>query len=179
MNSNLLNKYVFNSIRVLDLSGQIKNIQEDSFKPFRRLQMIRFRMQNIQQIFIRNNNNKWLNYFNLDLNIDPKNINEVNNYGHRAIILVFYQTFYNLTFYDFPEKDFCYFANFPHNRFVLPKIMPSYKSKCSCTELFLIQYSYLYSGVIQYFLDSTLSRYYMSQYYSESLINNVFTKCYK
>lgn len=94
-----------------------------------------------------------------------------------AIVLVFYQTFYNVTFYDFPEKDFCYFANFPNNRFVLPKIMPSYKSKCSCTELFLIQYSYLYSGVIQYFLDSTLSRYYMSQYYSESLINNVFTKC--
>jgi hypothetical protein len=176
LNSNLLNKYIFNSIRVLDLNGQIKNIQEDSFKPFSRLQMIRFRMQNIQQILLRNNN-KWLNYFNLDLNIDPKNVNEVNNNGHRAIVLVFYQTFYNLTFYDFPEKDFCYFANFPHNRFVLPKIMPSYKSKCSCTELFLIQYSYLYSGVIQYFLDSTLSKYYMSQYYSESLINNVFTKC--
>lgn len=65
----------------------IKNIQEDSFKPFRRLQMIRFRMQNIQQIFIRNNNNKWLNYFNLDLNIDLKNINEVNNYGYCIGIL--------------------------------------------------------------------------------------------
>jgi hypothetical protein len=175
LNSNLLNRYVFTAIRILDLNGPITNIQEDLFKPFSKLQMIRFRMQNIQHILVRNN--KWFNHLNSDLNIDPKNKNEVDIYVYRAIVLVFYQTFYNHSFYDYPEKDFCYFKNFPHNRLVMPKLMPNYKSKCSCTELFLIQYSYLFSKAIEYYLDRTPSKYYMSQYYSESLIDNKFTYC--
>jgi hypothetical protein len=94
-------------------------------------------MQNIQHILVRNN--KWLDSLNFDLNIDINNSTQVNNNAHRIIALVFYQTFYNVTLYDYPEKDFCYFKNFPHNRLVLPKLRPNYKTSCSCTEIYLIK----------------------------------------
>jgi len=175
LNSNLLNKYVFAKIKSIDLNGQITGIQDDLFKSFGSLRMIRIRMQNIQNILVRNN--KWFDHLNFDLNIDPMNVTQVYNYDHRIIVIVFNQQYYKLTFYGYPEQDFCYFKNFPHNKLVFPKLIPNYKSKCSCTELFLIQYSYLYSSSINYYLGKTPSKYYLSQYYIDGLIDNIFTHC--
>jgi hypothetical protein len=175
LNSNLLNKYVFAKIKSIDLNGQITGIQDDLFKSFVGLRMIRIRMQNIQNILV--GNNKWFDHLNFDLNIDPMNVTQVYNYDHRIIVIVFNQQYYKLTFYGYPEQDFCYFKNFPHNKLVFPKLIPNYKSKCSCTELFLIQYSYLYSSSINYYLGKTPSKYYLSQYYIDGLINNIFTHC--
>jgi hypothetical protein len=59
-------------------------------------------MQNIQHILVRNN--KWLDSLNFDFNIDINNSTQVNNNAHRIIALVFYQTFYNVTLYDYILK---------------------------------------------------------------------------
>ncbi len=99
LNSNLLNNYVFVNLTVLDLNGQIKQIQHDLFKRFLNIQFIRFRMQNINHIFVRNN--KWIDSLNFDLNIDINNSTQVKANGQRFIILVLYQTFYNVTLYDY------------------------------------------------------------------------------
>ena len=176
LNSRLLNEFVFSKLTVLEFTGQITKIQEDLFKSIKNLRLLRFRMQNIQKIFIRNN--KWLNSINFDLNIDIKNLNEVFKYNQRMVIMVIQQAFYNLTFYTYPEQDFCHFKNFPHNHLVLPRLMPSFKTKCSCTEIFLIQYSYLYGQSIKYFTGSIPSSYYLFQYYQDIQIENTFTHCY-
>jgi hypothetical protein len=175
LKSNLLNNYIFANLTVLDLNGQIKQIQQDLFKYFINIRFIRFRMQNIQHILVRNN--KWLDSLNFDLNIDINNSTQVNNNAHRIIALVFYQTFYNVTLYDYPEKDFCYFKNFPHNRLVLPKLRPNYKTSCSCSEIYLIKYSYLFSSEINHYLDSLSGQYYLSQYFAETLNDYKFTHC--
>jgi hypothetical protein len=173
LKSNLLNNYIFANLTVLDLNGQIKQIQKDLFKYFINIRFIRFRTQNIQHILVRNN--KWFDSLNFDLNIDIKNLTQVNNNAHRFIALVFYQTFYNVTLYDYPEKDFCYFKDFPHNRLVLPKLRPNYKTSCTCTEIYLIQYSNLFA--INDYLNSLSGQYYLSQYYTEVLKDHQLTHC--
>jgi hypothetical protein len=175
LKSNLLNNYVFANLTVLDLNGQIKQIQQDLFKYFKHIRFIRFRMQNIQHILVRNN--KWLDSLNSDLNIDINNETQINDNGHRFITLVLYQTFYNVTLYDYPEKDFCYFKDFPHNRLVLPKLRPNYKTSCSCTEIYLIKYSYLFSQAMSRYLDSLSAQYYLSQYFVETLNDFKLTHC--
>jgi hypothetical protein len=175
LNSNLLNNYVFVNLTVLDLNGQIKQIQQDLFKYFINIQFIRFRMQNINHILVKNN--KWIDSLNFDLNIDINNSTQVKENGNRFIILVLYQTFYNVTLYDYPEKDFCYFKHFPHNRLVLAKLRPNYKTSCTCTEIYIIQYSYLFSREINSYLGSISGQYYLSQYFTEVLNDNKFTHC--
>ena len=175
LKSNLLNNYVFFNLTVLDLNGQIKQIQQDLFKYFINIRFIRFRMQNIQHILVRNN--KWLDSLNSDLNIDINNETQINDNGNRFITLVLYQTFYNVTLYDYPEKDFCYFKDFPHKRLVLPKLRPNYKTSCSCTEIYMIKYSYLFSRAMNRYLDSLSGQYYLSQYFVETLNDFKFTHC--
>jgi len=178
LTSKLLNKYIFGSLNILDLNGQIKQIEEKLFLNLNNLHFLRIKTQNIQNIFVKNN--KWLNYINNAINIDPKNHSHIVENRHNALILILDQIFYNLTFYDYPEKDFCYFKTFPHHRLVLPNLRPitNSKSTCSCTEIFLIQYSAYFSEQINSMIDQLPYNYYLTQYYEDFLINeNKFSKC--
>jgi len=175
LDSALLNEYIFKNMMVLDLNGQITSIQEDLFKPFKYLQMLRFRMQNIENVLVRNN--AWLRYVNNRVNVDLTNEEDIFKNKRNHVILVIYQIFYNQTFYNYPEKDFCYFRNFPHNQMIWPKLRPSYKTDCSCTELFLIQYSALHSNSIDEYLSVIPNQYYLSQYYQEIRNEKTFTHC--
>jgi len=175
IDSNIFNKYIYSKTISLDLNGQITKIEEKTFKSFNNLRIIRFRMQNIQQVLVRNN--KWLNYVNYDVNIDIKNSSQVYENRRKVVILVLYQAFYNLTFYDYPQSDLCYFKDFPHNRLVMPKLKPNYKTSCSCTEMFLIQNSALYQQFLDQIIGSVPRSYYLSQYYQDFLTDNEFTHC--
>jgi hypothetical protein len=142
---------LFEQLEALEIIGQINSIQDDLFKSFKQLKLIRFRTQNAKGLLTRKN--KWLNSLNSDvIKIDYN----MDKYVKKGFILSIFQTFSNVTYYDFPDRDFCYFKDFPHQRLVLPKLKPNYKSSCSCTELFLIQYSIKSITFIEYFSDKTL-----------------------
>ena len=133
LNANLLNHLVFKRLKVLDINGQLNSIQVDLFKSFKELKMLRLRSENIKKLFSRQN--EWLEYLNYDVSVNAFDDQENRR---NAFFLVLFQIFSNVDYYDYPDKDFCFFKNFPHKRLVLPQLKPVTKSSCSCTELFLI-----------------------------------------
>ncbi len=112
-----LNEMIFEKLIVLDLYGQVNSIQNDLFKKLYSLKMIRFHTQNAKSLLT--NNNKWLKYLNNKIYLDPIDIEYMLLNDDKMFILSILQTFSDLTFYDYPEEDFCYFKNFPHKNFVL------------------------------------------------------------
>ena len=60
---------------------------------------------------------------------------------------------------------------------MLPVLKPTKQSKCTCTELFLIQYSILYANSIGKFILNTPSNYAYMEYYSDSIFEDEFSKC--
>jgi len=170
IDSKLLNENVFKSIMGLDLDGTIKSIQDDLFKSFTNLKQLRFRTQNVQSLFAAKN--KWLNYLNMDVNID---LNSQEIIYENIFDLVLFQIFSNVTYYEYPNEDFCYFKDFPHQKLVLPQLRPAYKTKLTCTELFLIQYSMKYEYHLNQHSDVLLSLYSYSQYYFTDIIEYSFS----
>jgi hypothetical protein len=177
LTTEMIDELVFFKLVQLDLTGQISNIQDDFFKYFKNLQILRIRTQNVRSIF--GNKNKWLESINY--HIPDSNMNEINSFDINLVfILVLYQTFENFTFYDYPEEDFCFYNKFPHQRFVLPQLKHARKSSCSCTEIFLIQYSYKFSNEIKQYTEySSGNNYYQLEYYSFNILreNFPFSQC--
>jgi hypothetical protein len=172
LNEKLLNKHVFKQLVVLDLNEVINSIQADLFKSFKRLRLIRFKSQNVKRLFATNNN--WLNSLNMNVKVDLNNMDSKVDF---CVILVIQQLFINLTFYDFPIEDFCLFKQFPHQRMVLPKLKPTRISTCTCTELFLIQYSRFYSKSINLFLSQIPNQYDYFNSNTYDMYEEVFSKC--
>jgi hypothetical protein len=163
-----LNEMIFEKLIVLDFYGQINSIQNDLFKKLYSLKMIRFHTQNAKSLLT--NNNKWLKYLNNKIYLDPIDIEYMLLNDDKMFILSILQTFSDLTFYDYPEEDFCYFKNFPHKNFVLPELKPNYKSSCSCTEFYLIQYSVYFDEIINYYSNSATQMV----YFLENFFNNSY-----
>ncbi len=147
-----LNEMIFANLSFLDLYGKISSIENDIFKYFYSLKVLKIHTQNAKSILT--NNNKWLDYLNSGINLDPIDIKYMIRNKDKMFILSIIQTFSELNFYDYPEEDFCFFINFPHKHFVLPELKPNYKSSCSCTEFYLIQYSIFLNDDINYYSNS-------------------------
>lgn len=128
---------VFENLYVLDLQGQITSIQDETFKELGKIRFIRFRMQNIRDLFARKNN--WLTHINDDLDVDPSDSRNINTYNERIVILALNQLYYNLTLYEYPQEDICFFQNYPHRKLVWPLLKPNFKTSCSCTEIYLVK----------------------------------------
>ncbi len=176
LTAKLLDENVFRRLNYLDITGIISSIQDGLFKSLKMLKMIRLKTQNAKGLLTVRNN--WLNDLNNDVNIDL-NENTINSdkFKDLAFLLVIFQTFSNVTFYDYPEKDFCLFKDFPHQRLVWPWLRPTYKAVCSCTELFLIQYSYQNNKNI-YDPDHAVKDYYfLNEYYFEDVHEFFFSSC--
>jgi len=137
LSNELLNKNIFEKLHALDISGSLNSIQPDLFKSFKQLKNLRFRTQNARGLLTINNN--WINYLNYDIYV--RNV-KLEDWLNEALMLTIFQTFSNVTYYSYPDEDFCYFKAFPHERLVWPQLKPNLKSACSCTELYLIQFSY-------------------------------------
>lgn len=175
LDENFLNTHVFRELCILDINGPLDSIKNDLFKSFKALRLLRIRNQNIKNIFVYKN--KWLSSLNENIKVDPENQAEMDSNEDNMIILVIYQSFENVSFYDFPNEDLCYFRDFPHQQLVLPQLKPTHKSKCSCTELFLIQYSIQYSESIDYSIYYLPSYYPFIEFYFDSVNERIFSKC--
>jgi len=166
LNEMFLNRFVFKNLQVLDVNGAINFIQADLFKSFERLGMLRLRTQNAKSIFARDN--KWLSSLNPLWNRQTL---------FDVFVMVVYQAFSNVTYYEYPDEDFCHFKLFPHEKQVVPMLKPIFKSKCTCLELFLIQHSTNYGKAIKYLIDEMVSVYEYSNYYLNVIYENKFSKC--
>lgn len=171
----LINKFIFRYLTILDLNGIIPLIQPDLFRNFKHLRLLRIRSQNVKSVFIRQN--KWLNFLNLGVEVDLINKTQLDENLTKIVVLVLYQMFENVTFYDYPDEDFCLFADFPHKRMVLPTLKPSRKSSCSCTEIFLIQYSYKYALLIEFMFSKVMTSYSLIEYYFDSIAASDLSVC--
>jgi len=181
LDANLLNEAIFKETQCLDINGILNGIQNDLFKSFKQMKLIRIRTQFVKHIFAKNN--KWLEFLNFHLeSIDPDGSVEIfAKYLEKSIYLIIYQSFPRLTFYDYPNEDFCLFNKFPHNKLVFPQLRPNQNSnKCSCTQIYLIQYSFLFQKGFNFYSDQTTASYQMLPYYvNEIMTNKSFTKCVK
>ena len=176
LDSSILNKYVFGRISFLDINGQISSIQEDLFKSFKNLKVLRIRTQNTKSILT--HKNKWIQSLNYDVNVDLNNERDIQQNLDRILYLIIFQTYSNLTFYDYPEEDFCFFSGFPHHKLVMPDLKPDQKSSCSCTEIFLVQYSYNLEKGFKFYTDQLLEDYYyLNQYYLNEIRESSYSSC--
>ena len=98
---------------------------------------------------------------------------DLNNFNENILVLLIYQSIENVTYYSYPNEDLCLFKDFPHQRLVVPILRPNTKSECTCTELFLIQYSNKYTDFIDYLNKNVVlvSSDYMYEYIIEENLN--------
>jgi len=136
LNEKLLNKHVFKNLIVLTLNGIIHSIDENLFKSFDYLKMLHLKAEDIRKLFQKNN--KWFQHLNNK--VYEKDL--LTKYDFKKTFsLVIEQTRLNHTYYDFPDEDFCYFKDFPHNKLVMPILKPIKSKIATCTQMFLLQYS--------------------------------------
>ena len=131
VNDDLFNKYVFKTMKFLELTGQIEAIEKEVFKQFEQLKLLRLGVQYLTALF--HKDTRWLNSLNTHIIIKPNKSLPASIANENAFILIFFQTFSDFAFYDFPNEDICLFKDFPHRHFVLPKLYPDEKSTCTCT----------------------------------------------
>jgi hypothetical protein len=168
----LFNEIVFGNLLILDLYGQINSIQNDLFKYLNSLKILRIHTQNARRLLT--NNNKWFEYLNFKVNLESNEFANLYKNLDKIFILSIVQTFTNLTYYNYPEEDFCYFKNFPHKQFVLTSLRPNYKTSFSCTEIYLIQYSYFLEEEIDFYLNGFSDfSYFMEKFFNKNVSNYV------
>ena len=160
LDNKLIHEHVFMKLLVLDLNGVINSIQSDLFKKFKQLKAVRIKSQNIKNIFVKNN--KWMMYLNYKEYFLP-------------LALVVSQILPNITFYDYPNTDICFFKDFPHENVVLPYLKPFKMSKCTCTEIFLIQNTIYYKSFLdEYSQTAGVGSSYFEYFYSMDYLRNVY-----
>jgi hypothetical protein len=176
LNENLLSPLVFRQLKILDINGQLNSIESDLFKSFKQLKMLRLRSQNIKKLFSRQN--EWLNYLNYHVYVDSYNPYDISMNRDSILFLILFQIYSNLEYYDYPDKDFCYFKNYPHERLVLPQLKPVSKSSCSCTELFLIHKLVDYSNGLHFYDNKLLTDYNLPPHsYDDDIYDIRFSVC--
>ncbi len=165
LDAKLLNKHVFRNLTFLFVIGVINKIEADTFVNLHHIRLMRIKSQNVRNIFAKNN--KWLEFLNPN--------EEENSTERNTLTMFIHQLYENVTYYSYPDEDFCLFKHFPHRKYVFPILTPNSKSSCSCTELFLIQYSFrLRSQIEQKFSHHDLN--YFFDYYDN--FDNLFADCF-
>ena len=142
LDKSILNKYVFQSLTYLSIKKSlVRNIQENLFETFVSLDALEFELLNFHEFIAINANNSWLKNINLRVQVDLNNMNEVNSNKNKLLEL-YLTDLYRV--YNYPNKDFCLFKDFPHNRLVVPIIKTKDNLECSCTLLWLLKYKDIY-----------------------------------
>jgi len=158
----VFNQDVYKRLILMELNGVISSIQENLFKTFSSsFKVLCIRMQYINNLFVKDS--KWLQYLNFQQEITSRDpiIFE------QAFFLVLYQSFPKVVLYTYPDEDFCYFKDFPHQKLVFPVLKPTQTKNCSCSLLFLIQTSYLSKSLFDYNFHYLVKLYDLYQFYSD------------
>ena len=129
--SHLLSPSVFGQIKRLYLIGIILKIEKSVFKGFSCLKLVYIEPDNIRMLFHARGGLKWLG-----------SLNDESHVVFHDQLTLFKKV------YQYPEEDLCLFKKFPHERRVFPTIIEAENLTCTCTILWIIQYSkeYMNSG---------------------------------
>jgi len=151
----LIEKNVFNKMKFLSLNGIIYDIQADLFASFGEIRLIYISVDNFGIFFHKGLD--WLQYLNLgiyvSLNETELNIRGANYNLNYAVHIIFHEVWSIFRdIYEYPNQDLCLFKDFPHHRLVYPTILTGKLIPCSCTLIWMIQYSkfYLYKNYTYY-----------------------------
>jgi len=166
LNEKNLSHDLFQRIKYLSIAGVLDGIQASLFKDFYELRVIDFSLSNLKEFF--HQGNKWMTYLNKKRLI---------GYRQTQSVCLVFRYLKNATsfdsIYEYPDEDFCFFKDFPHERFVYPAIIPGKQLECTCT-LYWLQ------SQIHKFKILTVSDYAMNydeNDYSEKSSRKLFLFC--
>jgi hypothetical protein len=129
----LLNEYLLSKTNSITFVGQIDSIDDDAFENL-----------NAPQVHLSNSN--FVEFFHR-VGIEwTRSLNR--NKKNTPVTLIFYEAnkntqYFTIIFsnYFYPDADLCVFERFPHDQLVYPELSYFANSTCTCTIVFLIQFS--------------------------------------
>ena len=146
LDSSLLNRYVFKDMKqftFMSLTSNV-NLEDNLFQLFKSLREFNFAVPNLE-LYLRNQDLKWTRSLNADVQVDLQNKTEIESAENQQ--RQFKLNIINIAgSYGFPDKDFCLFKDFPHDQLVFPIINTASNLECTCSLLWLIQYSPYYNN---------------------------------
>jgi hypothetical protein len=145
-------------MKTLNLYGYVYNIQDEFFKYFPTVKVIKFNLFKIKTLYY--HGNKWISYLGYNLTkSSPNEIDSMPNIFLNLVTMYQPETFTEL--YEYPDEDFCLFSNFPHDKLVYPLIQPgeNITINCSCTILFLIKYKLNFENLDDWIINNNMFVY--------------------
>ena len=145
--NSFLNKYVFHTIKSLDLSGEINSIEKDIFRPFKQLTTIIFEARFFEKLYRKGI--EWISSVNFDLNVNLSNKSQLHlKVNHTKIIELTGLSNAEIKNMKFQNEDFCLFIDYPFNQLIVFKIHSVknlMRPKYTCTLQWILQYHHLYA----------------------------------
>jgi hypothetical protein len=164
-----VDKHAFKSLTHLILSGYVDDIDGEIFMYLKKIRLIQIAIENFSQFF-HASATRWMSHLNSNLNINVNNPIDVGMNVKSIIAVEFLDEAQSLKkSYRYPDEDICLFRQFPHTRLVVPVIvLDEAIEKCSCTLLWLLQYT-------RHFIDKA-DFHYFKDVRAEYLIENLTAK---
>jgi len=128
---------VFNQIRSLrGYEVQLEHIDEYFFLHFPNLKYVRLVLTNMKEFFTRTSQN-WMKHLNSQINVDLNNKTQTIALREERFTITFVDA---KNEYQYPDEDFCHFAQFPHNHMAFFQIDSNVQLPCTCTIYWLYKH---------------------------------------
>ena len=143
LNAQILNKFVFENLKTLDLDYVVlKKIDDDIFSHFYKLKTIQIVTENFKE-FIQSSSNTWMKSLNGKINVDLNDNLEVQDNKNQSMLVTINNRNSGQS-YLYPDEDLVYFQNWPHEKMVFLRILTDQYLNCSKTLKFLLKYAQNY-----------------------------------
>ncbi len=171
LDTDLVYPEVFKKLESLIITGSIvTSISEDFFINFPKLNSFELDISNFEELL--NKGTEWLRHLNNEVRVNLSDINDINKYKDRQMILEL--TDLNKA-YAYPDKDFCLFRYFPHEKFVFPIIETKENLECSCTLMWLLKNKDLFTKGVDMLKTKSVENCLMSKDFDKIISNCDFS----
>ena len=141
LNNSLVHRQLFRNAENIIICCYIYSIHELMLDNFNKLKTILLKLDTFDLNF--NIGFKWLHFLNKDINVrDSLQVSWAER--NRAVFVYFTDIeFAFKKFYTYPDRDLCFFSEFPLHRLVYPVLtsLSPIRIECTCTVMWLIQFS--------------------------------------
>jgi hypothetical protein len=146
-----INKLVINKLNLAQIQPA------DLFKSFTNIKVLKLRLRNYKEFFHANSLD-WMLSINQDVYANLSDLSSVKNLAVDSHSLFRFElNVNNVHFYDFPDKDFCNFCIYPHERMIATKISTrNVTLNATCTLIWLTLYNGIFNDA---FSESSLTEY--------------------
>ena len=148
----LINRDIFKKSKEFHFDGVINSIQNDVFRSFEKLRLIRFNPIFLLNL-IRKQGIDWIKSINMGIKSNLTNSEMINNIDMeksveiKFVIMNVFDFLYNNKAQLFYDEDFCLFKDFPFEQLIIINVnlmIKQDKLDLSCTTLWLVQYYPIY-----------------------------------